>query len=115
MKVRFWVVCGKGPSLRDLLNDRLGRDRRRLEDRAKYPVRLKRERKVDRRHGWSWVQSRNRARGVVRYRWNSQLKILECWAVTRAGNRPSQLIGEFVETLLDAKPGRIKSIHIEVG
>lgn len=32
-----------------------------------------------------------------------------------AGNRPSQIIGEFVETLLDSQRRAIKSIHIDVG
>jgi len=31
------------------------------------------------------------------------------------GNRPSQLIGEFVEAVLNSQRRRIKSIHTEVG
>jgi len=40
--------------------------------------------------------------------------ILECWAVTKMGNRPSQLIGEFVESVLNSQRRKIKSVHIEV-
>jgi hypothetical protein len=97
MKARFWVVCEEGISLRGRLNAKLTRDRRRPDDSAKDPVRLKRQKNRDRRRGWSWVHSRKRGRGAVRYRWNPRLRILECWAVTRHGNRPSQLVGEFVE------------------
>lgn len=114
MKARFWVVCTKGRSLRDSLNERLASDRHRSDEAAKYQIYLKKERKLDRRHGWSWVESRNAARGVVRYRWNRQLRMLECWAVTRGGNRASQLMGEFIETLLDTHRRRIKHIHVDV-
>jgi hypothetical protein len=41
--------------------------------------------------------------------------MLECWAVTQKGNRPSQIIGEFIEMLLDTQKTAINSIHIEVG
>jgi hypothetical protein len=115
VKVRFWVVSEKGTSLRDRLNGYLSKDRKRESDDAKYQVRLKRRQKHDRRSGWSWVHSRGGGKGVVRYRWNPRLKILECWAVTKVGNRPSQIIGEFVETLLDSQRVAIKSIHIDVG
>jgi hypothetical protein len=115
LKARFWVVSKKAGSLRERVNDRLNQDRPRTNDDAKYPVRLKRQKRRDRSRGWSWVHSRYRGRGAVRYRWNPRLKILECWAVTKQGNRPSQLIGEFVETLLDSQPRAIRSIHIEVG
>lgn len=113
MKVRFWVVSAKGTSLRDSLNNDLTKDRARNNKR--YPVRLEKERKSDRPEGWSWVHSRNGGMGAVRYRWNQQLEILECWAVTKGDNRPSQIIGEFVETVLSSHKRKIKSIHIEVG
>jgi len=113
MKVRFWVVSAKGTSLRDSLNNDLTKDRARKN--KKYPIQLQRERKIDRHEGWSWVHSRNGGSGAVRYRWNSQLQILECWAVTRGGNRPSQLIGEFVASILNSQRRKVKSIHIEVG
>ena len=114
MKARFWVVCTRGRSLRELLNDRLASDQGRKDESAKYQVRLKKDRKVDRRKGWSWVHSRNGGRGAVRYSWNRQLRMLECWAVTREKNRSSQIIGEFIETLLDTTRRRIKHIHVEV-
>ena len=113
MKCRFWVVGNSGRSLRDLINQKVAEDRGRPETIVRYPVRLKRALKAERRRGWGWVHSRYGGRGVVRYRWNAQLRILECWAVTKAGNRPAQIIGEFVETLLGSARGRIKHIHIE--
>lgn len=113
MKVRFWVVSAEGRSLRDSLNNDLTKDRGRKNKR--YPVQLQQERKIDRPEGWSWVHSRNGGKGAVRYRWNAQLQILECWAVTKEGNRPSQLIGEFVESVLNSQRRKVKSIHIEVG
>jgi hypothetical protein len=113
MKVRFWVVSARGTSLRDSLNNDLTKDRTRKTNR--YPVRLQQQQKIDRPEGWSWVHSRSGGKGAVRYRWNSQLQILECWAVTKGGNRPSQLIGEFVESVLNSQRRGVKSIHIEVG
>ena len=114
MKVRFWVVSAKGQSLRESLNNDLDKDKGRPEGRMKYPVRLQKEHKIDRSPGWSWVHSRQGGKGAIKYRWNPHLMILECWAVTKMGNRPSQLIGEFVESVLNSQRGRIKSIHIEV-
>ena len=114
MKARFWVVGEGAGSLRARMNARLKKDRKRTTERAHSPLILKRHRKSDRRPGWSSAHSRNGGRGAVRYRWNARLKILECWAVTRGGNRPSQIIGEFVETVLDYSNRKIKSIHIDV-
>jgi hypothetical protein len=115
MKVRFWIVGKKSASLRGSLGARLMKDRSRPHDDSRYPIRLTRSKKPNRPGGWSVVHSRYEARGSVRYRWNSQLEILECWAVTKTSNRPYRLIGEFVEAVLDSPTKEVKSIHIEVG
>ena len=113
MKVRFWVVAKT--NLRGSLNKHLDSDQSRSNDNAYYPVKLAKQKKGDRPEGWSWVRSRYQGKGSVRYRWNYKLKILECWAVTKEGNRPFQIIGEFVETVLNSQKHKVKSIHIEVG
>jgi len=115
MKARFWVVSNKGASLRDSLNADLVKDKLRPSEKWKYPVRLMQSKKADRSRGWSWAHSRYEGKGSVRYRWNHQLKILECWTVTKTSNRPYQLIGEFVEAVLNSQKKNVKSIHIEVG
>ncbi len=107
MTVRFWVV-GKKTNLRKALNSTLSLSS------SKHPIKLKKQKKLARQSGWSWVHSSWGGKGALKYRWNSHLRILECWTVTKAGNRPSQLIGEFVETLLDSQRGRVRNIHIEV-
>ena len=114
MKARFWVV-GNGDSLRESFNTHLSKDRTRDNGKAKFPVCLKKAHDVERPEAWSSIRSRYYAKGAVRYRWNSQLKILECWAVTKGGNRPFRLMGEFVESILSSQGKRIRSIHIEVG
>jgi len=70
---------------------------------------------MERNPGWSWVHSRYSGMGSVKYKWNNHPKILESWAVTKKGNRPFQLIGEFVETVLQLQARDIKSIHIALG
>ena len=115
MKVRFWVVSAQGQSLRESLNNDLDKDRDRPEEKMKYPVRLEKAHTPDRFPGWSWVHSRTGGKGSIKYRWNPHLHILECWAITKMGNRPSKLIGEFVESVLNSQRRRIKSVHIEVG
>jgi hypothetical protein len=115
MKVRFWVVAAKQRSLRGSLNKDLDVDWSRDGEKAYYPVKLVKQKKEGRPEGWSWVRSRYEGKGAVRYRWNTQLKILECWAVTKGGNRPFQIIGEFVETVLNSQKHKVKSIHVEVG
>jgi len=112
MKARLWVVGKKPESLRRELNDTLSRVGERTK--PKHPVRLNKEWKRDRPDGWSSIRSTNGGKGSLKYRWNPQLRILECWAVTKAGNRPSQLIGEFVEMILSTQKPRVRSIHIEV-
>lgn len=112
MKARLWVVGKQSESLRKSLNHTLARDSDRVN--PKQPVRLKKQKKQDRPDGWSWVLSRNGGKGSLKYRWNSHLRILECWAVAKVGNRPSQLMSEFVETLLSTQKPRVRSIHIEV-
>jgi hypothetical protein len=115
MKARFWVVGNSGGSLRESLNLHLSKDRSRSNEKAKFPVCLKKAHAVDRPEGWSSIRSRYYVKGAVRYRWNNQLKILECWAVTKGGNRPFRLMGEFVESILSSQGNRVRSIHIEVG
>jgi hypothetical protein len=115
MKARFWIVGKSSFSLRDALNADLARDNERPEDKKRFQMTLARQRKVTRSPGWSLVHSLNDGKGSIRYQWNRELNILECWAVTKGGNRPSQVIGEFIEAVLDSQRAKIKSIHIEVG
>jgi len=115
VKARFWVVGNVKGSLRESFNIHLSRDRSRSNERAKFPVCLKKAHTADRPEGWSSIRSRYYVKGAVRYRWNAQLSILECWAVTKGGNRPFRLIGEFVESILASQSKRVRSIHIEVG
>lgn len=112
MKACLWAVGKQPESLRKFVNESLAKDNARRTPMQ--PVSLEQQKKSDRKGGWSWIHSRNGGKGSLKYRWNGQLKILECWAVTKSGNRPSQLIGEFVETLLNSQKKRIRSIHIEV-
>src|SRR5881227_1660452 len=113
MKARFWIVGKTKISLRHALNTDLARDKGRAKKR--FPVELAKHHKADRSPGWSWVHSGNGGKGSIRYQWNRDLNILECWAITKGGNRPSQLMGEFIEAVLNSQRAKIKSIHIDVG
>ena len=115
MKARFWIVGKTGISLRDALNTDLARDKDRPKAKKRFPVQLAKQHKADRSPGWSWVHSGNGGKGSIRYQWTRDLNILECWAVTKGGNRPSQLMGEFIEAVLNSQRAKIKSIHIDVG
>jgi hypothetical protein len=62
-------------------------------------------------HGWSKIHSEN-AHGAINLEWHSRTGVLTCRVVTKFGNKPHSIIGNFIDYLLARHSSRILAIHI---
>ena len=62
-------------------------------------------------HGWAKIHSET-AHGAINLEWHGGSRTLICRVVTRLGNKPNSIIGDFVDYLLARHQSRILSIHI---
>jgi hypothetical protein len=105
MQTLVQVVCSKGPSLREAI----------ASDRqlAKRGLALKEHHRPGRQHGWAKVHSTlDGRRGAINIEWDGDTNILLCRIVTRGGNKPNLIIGDFVDYLLRRFSRRIEAINI---
>jgi len=64
-------------------------------------------------HGWAKIRSaRKDVRGVINLEWHARSGTLICRVVTKFGNKPSSIIGDFVDYLLARHQSRILAIQI---
>lgn len=63
-------------------------------------------------HGWAKIHSAHEAHGVINLEWHGRTGVLICRVVTKFGNKPNSIIGDFVDYLLARHQSRILSIHI---
>jgi hypothetical protein len=62
-------------------------------------------------HGWAKIHSEN-AHGAINLEWHSRTGVLTCRVVTKLGNKPHSIIGDFIDYLLARHQSRILAIHI---
>jgi hypothetical protein len=62
-------------------------------------------------HGWAKIHSEN-AHGAINLEWHGQTGVLTCRLVTKLGNKPHSIIGNFIDYLLARHSSRILAIHI---
>jgi hypothetical protein len=62
-------------------------------------------------HGWAKIHSET-AHGAINLEWHGRSSTLICRVVTKLGNKPNSIIGDFVDYLLARHHGRILSIQI---
>ena len=62
-------------------------------------------------HGWAKIRSRE-AHGVINLEWHSRTGVLICRVVTKLGNKPNSIIGDFIDYLLARHQSRILAVHI---
>jgi hypothetical protein len=62
-------------------------------------------------HGWAKIHSET-AHGAINLEWHGRSRTLICRVVTKLGNKPNSIIGDFVDYLLARHQTRILSIHI---
>jgi hypothetical protein len=63
-------------------------------------------------HGWAKIHSAIDARGAINLEWHAGSGILICRVVTKLGNKPNSIIGDFIDYLLARHQSRILAIHI---
>src|SRR5438093_13266056 len=62
-------------------------------------------------HGWAKIHS-GAAHGAINLEWHGRSSTLICRVVTKLGNKPNSIIGDFVDYLLARHQSRILAIHI---
>src|ERR1044071_7504529 len=55
--------------------------------------------RAGRPHGWATIHSQ-KAHGVINLEWHSRTGVLICRVVTKLGNKPNSIIGDFIDYLL---------------
>jgi len=63
-------------------------------------------------HGWAKIHSDRDAYGAINLEWHGRSNTLICRVVTKLGNKPNSIIGDFIDYLLARHQSRIFAIHI---
>jgi hypothetical protein len=105
MQIVIQVICTKGASLRE----KIVKDRN-IENHL---LRVSQEKRPDRSRGWAKLHStESDRRGAINVQWLSATNILLARVVTRSGNKPNLIIGDFVDYLVARHKARIQAISI---
>ena len=102
MQILVQVLCTKGRSLREAI----GNDPR----VGAYDLVVTRQLQPGRAPGWMKVHATDAKRGVLNIEWDVQSAVLSARVVTRGSRRPSPIVGDFVNYLLDRHAARVQSI-----
>ena len=105
MQILIQVVCKKGQSLREKI----------VKDKklADHSLKVSEERRNDRARGWAKIHGATQdRRGAINVQWLADTNILLARVVTRSGNKPNLIIGDFVDYLLAHHKGRIEAINV---
>lgn len=102
MQIIVQALCSSGPSLRAAI----------VKDAAvgNFGLVVSEEKRQHRKPGWAKVHSTDRTRGVLNIQWNSASSTLTCRVVTKGTKKPSPVVGDFINYLLDRHKTRIKAI-----
>jgi hypothetical protein len=63
-------------------------------------------------HGWAKVHSARDLHGAINLEWHARSGTLICRVVTKLGNKPNSIIGDFIDYLLARHQSRILAIQI---
>src|SRR5260370_29085091 len=63
-------------------------------------------------HGWAKIHSARDLHGAINLEWHASSGTLICGVVTKLGNKPNFIIGDFIDYLLARHQSRILAIHI---
>lgn len=102
MQILVQVLCSKGQSLRQAIaNDpHLGR----------HALQVTRETQPGRAPGWMKLHATDATRGALNVEWDAQSSVLTARVITRGSRKPSRIVGDFVNYLLERHPRRIQTI-----
>jgi len=65
-----------------------------------------------RSHGWAKIHSGRDLHGAINLEWHGRSGTLICRVVTKLGNKPNSIIGDFIDYLLARHQSRIFAISI---
>jgi hypothetical protein len=102
MQILISVLCTKGRSMRQAIADDP-----RIE---RYKLQVTREAQPGRAPGWMKLHATDETRGALNVEWDAQSAVLSARVVTRGSRKPSPIVGDFVNYLLDRYVGRVQSI-----
>jgi hypothetical protein len=105
MQIVIQVICTKGSSLREKI----------VKDPklADHDLQVSEEKRTDRSRGWAKLHSTEAdRRGAINVQWLAATNILLVRVVTRGGNKPNLIIGDFVDYLIARHKSRIQAISI---
>jgi len=103
MQILVQALCSKGKSLREAIasDARLTR----------YQLQVTRQMQPGRAPGWMKLHATDTTRGALNIEWDSQSAILSARVITRS-RKPSPIVGDFVNYLLNRHGSRVQSITI---
>jgi hypothetical protein len=102
MQILVLALCSKGKSLREAI----GTDAR-LE---RYGLQVTRQLQAGRAPGWLKLHATDATRGALNIEWDAQSFVLSARVITRGSRKPSPIVGDFINYLLDRHWGRVESI-----
>ena len=105
MQTLIQVICSPGLSVRDAIANDARLSRHYFE--------VVRERKAGRYPGWTKLRSRAFGRrGSLNIQWDGATRILTCRVVNKGSAKPSIVIGDFVNYLLQRHRRRVRLITV---
>jgi hypothetical protein len=102
MQILVQALCSRGKSLREAI----GTDPR-LE---RYGLQVTRQLQPGRAPGWLKLHATDATRGALNIEWDAQSFVLSARVITRGSRKPSPIVGDFINYLLDRHSGRVQSI-----
>jgi len=97
---------------RTSLRERIGNDRR----LARWRLRVIRKQKQGRKPGWAKIASTEPdIRGTINVVWDGSARILTCRVVSKMGNTPGDLIGDFMAYLIERHRRKIRTVNLFPG
>jgi hypothetical protein len=102
MQILVQVLCTKGPSVRQSIANDSRIDR--------FGLQVTKEAQPGRAPGWMKVHATDATRGVLNVEWDSQSAVLSARVITRGTRKPSSIVGDFVNYMLQRHSSRVQSI-----
>jgi hypothetical protein len=102
MQILVQVLCTKGPSVRQSIADDGRIDR--------FGLQVTKEAQPGRAPGWMKLHATDTTRGVLNVEWDTQSSVLSARVITRGTRKPSKIVGDFINYMLQRHSSRVQSI-----
>ena len=102
MQILVQVLCTKGPSVRQSIADDGRIDQ--------FALQVTKEAQPGRAPGWMKLHATDDTRGVLNVEWDTQSSVLSARVITRGSRKPSKIVGDFINYMLQRHSARVQSI-----